>query len=79
MVKQSKLSDNDQILLYECIMQVEFLNTEIKNTESKISHQASKNESKAYSNYGFSQMNYTSKGRFETLLSGGQHLKQNLE
>ena len=40
-----KLSVNDQILLHEYIMQIEFLNTEIKNTESKISYQASKNES----------------------------------
>ena len=44
-LKSLKLSDNDQILLHEYVMQVEFLNTEIKNTESKITCEASKNES----------------------------------
>jgi transposase len=33
-LKSLKLSDNDQILLHEYVMQIEFLNTEIKNTES---------------------------------------------
>ena len=44
-LKSLKLSDNDQILLYECVMQIEFLNTEIKNIESKITSETSKNES----------------------------------
>ena len=43
--KLLKLSDNDQILLHEYVMQIEFLNTEIKNIESKITCEASKNES----------------------------------
>ena len=34
-----------RILLHEYIMQIEFLNTEIKNIESKITCEASKNES----------------------------------
>ena len=37
-----KLSGNDQILRY---IQIEFLNAEIKDTESRISDQGSKNES----------------------------------
>ena len=44
-LKSLKLSDNDQILLHEHVMQIEFLNTEIKNIESKITCEASKNES----------------------------------
>jgi len=44
-LKSLKLSDNDQILLHEYVMQIEFLNTEIKNIESKIICEASKNES----------------------------------
>jgi transposase len=44
-LKSLKLSDNDQILLHEYVMQIEFLNTEIKNIELKITCQASKNES----------------------------------
>ena len=44
-LKSLKLSDNDQILLHEYVMQIEFLNTEIKNIESKITCEASKNES----------------------------------
>ena len=44
-LKSLKLSDNDQILLHEYVMQIEFLNTEIKNIESKITCQASKSES----------------------------------
>jgi len=44
-LRNLKLSGNDQILLYEYIMQIEFLNTEIKNSESKMIYQASKNES----------------------------------
>jgi len=44
-LKSLKLSDNDQILLREYVMQIEFLNTEIKNIESKITCEASKNES----------------------------------
>ena len=44
-LKSLKLSDNDQILLHEYVMQIELLNTEIKDTESKISYQTSKNES----------------------------------
>jgi transposase len=44
-LRSLKLSDNDQILLHEYVMQIELLNTEIKDTESKISYQASKNES----------------------------------
>jgi transposase len=44
-LRSLKLTDNDQILLYEYIMQIEFLNTEIKNIESKIIYEASKNES----------------------------------
>ena len=44
-LRSLKLSDNDQILLHEYVMQIEFLKTEIKDTESKISYQASKNES----------------------------------
>ena len=42
-LRSLKLSDNDQILLHEYVMQIEL--TEIKNTESKRSYQASKNES----------------------------------
>jgi hypothetical protein len=34
-LKSLKLSDNDQILLHEYVMQIEFLNTEIKNIELK--------------------------------------------
>jgi transposase len=44
-LKSLKLSDNDQILLHEYVIQIEFLNTEIKNIESKITSEASKNES----------------------------------
>jgi transposase len=44
-LKSLKLSDNDQILLHEYLMQIEFLNAEIKNIESKITCEASKNES----------------------------------
>ena len=44
-LKSLKLSHNDQILLHEYVMQIEFLNTEIKNIESKITCEASKNES----------------------------------
>jgi transposase len=44
-LRSLKLSDNDQILLHEYVMQIEFLNTEIKNIESKIISEASKNES----------------------------------
>jgi transposase len=44
-LKSLKLSDNDKILLHEYVMQIEFLNTEIKNIESKITCEASKNES----------------------------------
>ena len=44
-LKTLKLSDNDQILLHEYLMQIEFLNTEIKNIESKITCEAPKNES----------------------------------
>ena len=40
-----KLSDNDEILLHEYVTQIEFLNTEIQNIESKIICEASKNES----------------------------------
>jgi transposase len=43
--KSLKLSDNDKILLHEYVMQIVFLNTEIKNIESKITCEASKNES----------------------------------
>jgi len=43
-LKSLKLIDNDQILL-QYVMQIEFLNTEIKNIKSKITCQASKNES----------------------------------
>ena len=42
-LRSLKLSDNDQILLHEYVMQIEL--TEIKDTESKRSYQASKNES----------------------------------
>ena len=44
-LRSLKLSDNDQILRHEYIVQIEFLNTEIKNIESKIICEASKNES----------------------------------
>jgi transposase len=44
-LKSLKLSDNDQILLHEYVMQIEFLDTEIKNIESKIICEASKKES----------------------------------
>jgi hypothetical protein len=44
-LRSLKLSDNDQILLHEYIMQIEFLNTEIKNVESKIIWEASRKES----------------------------------
>ena len=40
-----KLSDNDEILIHEYVTQIEFLNTEIQNIESKIICEASKNES----------------------------------
>ena len=43
-LKSLKLSHNDQILLHEYVMQIEFLNNEIKNIESKITCEASKNE-----------------------------------
>jgi len=46
-LKSLKLIDNDQILL-QYVMQIEFLNTEIKNIKSKITCQASKNESDKY-------------------------------
>ncbi|MGC1928675.1 MAG: hypothetical protein WA667_06840 [Candidatus Nitrosopolaris sp.] len=39
------MSDNDQILLHEYIVQIQFLNTEIKNIESKIICETSKNGS----------------------------------
>jgi transposase len=42
-LRSLKLSDNDQILLHEYVMKIEL--TEIKDTESKRSYQASKNES----------------------------------
>jgi transposase len=45
MVKEPKTECNDQILPREYIMQIEFLNTEINNIESKIICEASKNES----------------------------------
>jgi transposase len=44
-LRDLRITGNDQIMLHEYISQVDFLNTEIKNTESKISYQASKNES----------------------------------
>lgn len=44
-LRNLRLSGNDQMLLHEYIMQIEFLNAEIKNVESKISYQASNNES----------------------------------
>src|SRR5215469_9980161 len=44
-LKSLKLIDNDQTLLHEYVMQIEFLNTEIKNIKSKITCQVSKNES----------------------------------
>jgi transposase len=42
-LRSLKLSHSDQILLHEYVMQIEL--TEIKDTESKKSYQASKNES----------------------------------
>jgi hypothetical protein len=45
MVKESKTnSSNDQILLYEYILQIDFLTTEIKNIKSRIRVEASRKE-----------------------------------
>jgi hypothetical protein len=44
-LRSLKLSDNDRILIHEYVTQIEFLNTEIKNIESKIICEGSKNES----------------------------------
>ena len=44
-LRSLKLSDDDRILIHEYVTQIEFLNTEIQNIESKIICEASKNES----------------------------------
>lgn len=44
-LRDLRVSGNDQILLQEYISQIDFLTTEIKNVESKIKIEASKNES----------------------------------
>ena len=87
-LRSLKMSDNDQILPHEYVMQIEFLNTEIKDTESKISYQASKNESvkiliSIIGIYYFSAMLIASeigdKTRFSTpekLVSGLDHVRQ---
>ena len=44
-LRDLRVSGNDQILLQEYISKIDFLTTEVKNVESKIKIEASKNES----------------------------------